>query len=155
MSKAPKPKGRKSTGEMKIVEDTISPVEVVETIYELPKAFFGKIVRNQEEKEKAIEELKNTIAEKMAQGKELSENETGFKLSLEPKVNVFIPRSKQDPKGAVETVSINGYRYEIMKGTSVDVPKSVANILFNFLKSEELLIDSSIENDNDKKAALD
>lgn len=155
MSKAPIPRGRKVTGEKEVVETTISPVEKTVMTEDFPQLFFGKAVKSFEEKEQAINDFSKVIAEKLEKGIELSENETGFKLSLEPKRTVFIPRSKQDPKGAAETVTINGYKYLIKKGMSADVPKSVAEILFNFLKSEEILIDSSIENDTDKKAALD
>lgn len=163
MSKeAPTPKGRKSTGEIdKEVVETINEVEstmvepnspVVEETY--PKNFFGIIVKSNLELEEAKKTLDKTIKNKMLKGKEFTELETGYKLSLEPKVSVFIPREKKDPKGASETVTVNGYKYTIRKGVRVLIPKSAADILDRHLMSENVLVEKSIENDDEKVRTL-
>ncbi len=51
------------------------------------------------------------------------------KLSKQPKVRIFIPLEKGESKNAVETVILNGYRLNIKKGSYVDVPQQVADII--------------------------
>lgn len=50
-------------------------------------------------------------------------------LDKQKKKEVFIPLEGKEPVGAVETVIINGYRFDIMKGVKVEVPEQVADIL--------------------------
>lgn len=58
-------------------------------------------------------------------------------LDKEEKISIVIPKGKFDAKGAVETVTINGYRLKIAKGTPVPVPMSVYKILAEYLNIED------------------
>lgn len=50
-------------------------------------------------------------------------------LSRQPKVRMMIPLDPGESKGAYRTVSINGYRFDIMKNVMVDLPRAVADLL--------------------------
>lgn len=50
-------------------------------------------------------------------------------LWSQPLVNFLIPLSFGEKRGAYETVTMNGYRLNIMKGVMVEIPKDVANLL--------------------------
>lgn len=55
-------------------------------------------------------------------------------LEAEPKVGVFIPLERGEPKGTQLPVEINGYRMNVPKGVpNVQVPKSVAEIIWQSL----------------------
>jgi hypothetical protein len=159
--KAPKPKGRKASGELDetvVVESNVVETTKVESTtldaQSFPINFFGKVVKDQLELEEVKKSFDESIKDKMIKGIELTEYETGYKLSLEPKVSIFIPRVKGDPAGAAETATVNGYKYVIKKGVRVLLPRTVGKIIDNHLMSEDLLIDESIENNEDKKSAL-
>lgn len=50
-------------------------------------------------------------------------------LDAAPKVSFLVPRSEGEDPRVTETVQINGYKYEIMKGHMVTIPKPVADLL--------------------------
>lgn len=55
-------------------------------------------------------------------------NNTRDALELQPKVGVRLPKAgKNEPN--FETVQINGYTYQIMRGHDVLVPQAVRDIL--------------------------
>lgn len=56
------------------------------------------------------------------------------KLAAEPKVRVFIPLASGEKQGVTQSVILNGYPMYIRKGTYVDVPQSVAEVLEAKLK---------------------
>jgi hypothetical protein len=51
------------------------------------------------------------------------------KLAQEPKVRVFIPLAPGEKQGVTQSVILNGYPIYIRKGSYVDVPQSVAEVL--------------------------
>lgn len=59
------------------------------------------------------------------------------KLALQPKVRIMIPRKSEEAKGITESVILNGYRINIRKGSYVDVPESVAKIIFDAQEQTE------------------
>lgn len=63
-------------------------------------------------------------------------NEMKKVLDAQPRVQMYIPKEPKEPNGAVETVQINGYRMEIQKGTMVNVPKQVFDILSEYMGIE-------------------
>jgi hypothetical protein len=50
-------------------------------------------------------------------------------LAAQPKVRVFIPLASGEKQGVTQSVVLNGYPMYIRKGTYVDVPQSVAEVL--------------------------
>lgn len=59
-------------------------------------------------------------------------------LDKQDKVKIFIPLEGKEPKGAVETVIVNGYRFDIMKGVKVEVPEQIADIIHDSMhKTDE------------------
>ena len=60
---------------------------------------------------------------------------TKQRLAKEPKVGIIIPLEQGEKQGAVKTVNINGYRFEIMKNTFVQLPKSVFEVLAHSMKA--------------------
>jgi len=50
-------------------------------------------------------------------------------LSLQPKVRILIPRGQNERMGTTQSVILNGYRLNIMKGVYVNVPKQIADII--------------------------
>lgn len=50
-------------------------------------------------------------------------------LAAQPKVSFLIPLGFGEKKGAYETVIMNGYRLNIMKGVMVEIPRQVAELL--------------------------
>ena len=70
-------------------------------------------------------------------------------LDKQPKVKVFVPRDFGEKAGAVLPVTINGYRYSILKGVMVDVPQGVYEVIQNSLEmtdraGQEFLLDRTI-----------
>lgn len=53
------------------------------------------------------------------------------KLWRQPLVQFMIPLGFGEKRGAFESVILNGYRLNIMKGVMVEIPKQVAEILAN------------------------
>lgn len=51
------------------------------------------------------------------------------RLDAQPKVRFLIPLGIGERKGAIETVQMNGYRLNILKGVLVDLPEQVAELL--------------------------
>ena len=54
-------------------------------------------------------------------------------MDEEKKFTIVVPKGKFDPVGAVESVTINGLRFEILKGTPVEVPESIYLTLCEWL----------------------
>lgn len=54
-------------------------------------------------------------------------------LANEPKISYIIPLGFGEKMGAYETVSINGYKLTIQKGTRVEIPLSMAKLLDEYL----------------------
>ena len=50
-------------------------------------------------------------------------------LATRPRVTFLIPRKEGEPANIVETVIMNGWRFNIKKGEYVDIPIDVADIL--------------------------
>lgn len=61
-------------------------------------------------------------------------------LAAQPKVRIMIPREKNDPIGAFETVQINGYTFQIIKGEYVEVPEQIATIIMESQQQTEQAI---------------
>jgi hypothetical protein len=57
-------------------------------------------------------------------------------LASEPKVRVFIPLASGEKQGVTQSVILNGYPLYIRKGTYVNVPESVAEVLETKLKEK-------------------
>lgn len=51
------------------------------------------------------------------------------KLDAQPKVRVFIPLAPGEKQGVTQSVILNGYPMYIRKGSYVDVPQAVAEVL--------------------------
>lgn len=51
------------------------------------------------------------------------------KLNACKKVTVRIPVDKQNPKDTDVVVQLNGYVYQIKRGTTVEVPEPIAKLL--------------------------
>jgi hypothetical protein len=51
------------------------------------------------------------------------------KLASQPKVRVFIPLAAGEKQGVTQSVVLNGYPMYIRKGSYVEVPQSVADVL--------------------------
>lgn len=76
-------------------------------------------------------------------------------LAKQPKVAFLIPLSEGEKNGAFETVQINGYRMVIKKGTMVQIPQQVAEILADHYRiSSEAGQDYRIDRDSKVKDAL-
>lgn len=76
-------------------------------------------------------------------------------LAKQPKKSIIIPISKGEKRGkAIETVILNGYRYEIQKGVYVDVPEQVAEVIMNHYQQTEEALDNEFRLDkaNEEKA---
>jgi len=52
-------------------------------------------------------------------------------LDKEVKVRIKVPIDPQNPEDKVVPVTINGYRYEIVRGETIEVPNAVADVLAN------------------------
>src|SRR2546426_119889 len=50
-------------------------------------------------------------------------------LDAQPKVSIYVPLEPGDPPGTQYSGAINAYRWNIPKGTYVDVPQSIAEII--------------------------
>lgn len=80
-------------------------------------------------------------------------------LDAQPKVKVMIPfDAGVDPAMAKKIpfiVNLNGYRYEIQRGTFVDVPQQIAEIVMERLESEGRIGEEyRLDRNADKQAAL-
>ena len=56
------------------------------------------------------------------------------KLAAQPKVRIFIPLAPGEKQGVTQSVILNGYPMYIRKGSYVEVPQSVADVLETKLK---------------------
>lgn len=80
---------------------------------------------------------------------------TKAKLEQEEKINFYLPLADGEKVGAIETVTINGYRTVVKKGVMQQLPKSIVNILAEHLKiSAEAGKQMLIDRDNDTIKAL-
>lgn len=76
-------------------------------------------------------------------------------LAKQPKVAFLIPLSDGEKNGAYETVQINGYRMVIKKGTMVQIPQQVAEILADHYRiSSEAGQEYRMDRDDKTKDAL-
>ena len=73
-------------------------------------------------------------------------------LDQQPKVSFLIPLGFKEKKGTIETVILNGYRFEIKKGVMVQIPKQVAEVL---AESYELEMDAGEQFRTDREKTLD
>lgn len=71
-------------------------------------------------------------------------------LASQPKIRVIVPLSDGEKKGSTQSVILNGYRLNILKGVYVDVPIQVAEVLneSNSVKLELSDHELRIHNDN-------
>jgi alpha-galactosidase/6-phospho-beta-glucosidase family protein len=78
---------------------------------------------------------------------------TKSELDKQHKVRMFVPLESGEPTGTILPVNVNGHRYNVPKGHTVEVPQTVAEII-----SESLNVPlSNLDLNNapsDKKAAL-
>lgn len=63
--------------------------------------------------------------------KKIKEDAKGVKESLksQPKVYAFIPLAKGETEGAVQPFNIGKYRFTVLKGKKVKVPKQVGELI--------------------------
>lgn len=74
-------------------------------------------------------------------------------LDKQPKVKMFVPLENGEPAGTILPVNINGHRYNVPKGQTVDVPQTVAEVIAESLRLPVSSLDLSAAG-QDKKAAL-
>ena len=82
------------------------------------------------ESKKVVEEVKIPIADQA----ESDIRETKKTLDAEPKVHFMIPLAEGEKPGATHDCFINGYKVSVTKGTMVQIPQSVANLLAEHYK---------------------
>lgn len=93
-------------------------------------------------------------------GTSLTEGQLEVKRILDgqPKVSFYIPLDEGEKKGAYRSVTINGYRCEIKKGTMVSVPEAIFNILKDSYQLESEALHDNPTNlelaDSEKRKAL-
>lgn len=76
------------------------------------------------------------------------------KLAAEDKVRVFIPLAAGEKQGVTQSVILNGYPMYIRKGTYVEVPASVADVLEAKLKHKMSVENHPSRITNDGKVEL-
>ena len=80
---------------------------------------------------------------------------TKKKLDAEEKIHFMVPLAEGEKAGAVHECFINGYRVAVPKGTMVQIPKSIANLLAEHYKVNlEVGAQYRIDNDSKKQDAL-
>lgn len=100
----------------------IADVEKLKADLETEKTkLANSVVNTDKAKKEADEKAEVFIQRKLKATKEV--------LDKQPKVMTMIPLGFNEKPGAVETVTVNGYRYDIKKGVYVKVPETVANII--------------------------
>lgn len=82
---------------------------------------------------KALDLARELSERNVAREAEGDAKRTKRKLAAEETTKFMIPLGIGERHGAVETVTINGYRLSIKKGMLVEIPLSVANILMEHL----------------------
>ena len=139
--------------EDKIIETKEETVETTNQVSDTNEELLAKILKAQEELDKKAEELNSKISEldekekaldaksleidsKLKELPEISEKELmeealsiGEVLKKEEQVTIVVPKSELNPNDLVVPVTINGYTYQIKRGESVSVPKTVVDIL--------------------------
>jgi len=75
------------------------------------------------------EVMKKVIEQHKSKAEKMKEN-----LHSQPKVTIMIPLDNGEAEGATLPVTLNGYKYTIMKNVYVEVPKQVAEVVMNSLK---------------------
>ena len=60
------------------------------------------------------------------------------KLAKQPRVKILIPLEGKEKMGSTESVILNGYRLNILKGVYVDVPEQVAGIIMESQKQTRI-----------------
>lgn len=75
---------------------------------------------------------------------------------IQPLVRVIIPRSKEEPEGAVHPFCVNQFKFYVRKGGYVDVPESVADMILDaYQQSEAVLRDHELNMNNNSKAQIE
>jgi hypothetical protein len=77
-------------------------------------------------------------------------------LDQQPKVLFMIPLSDgEDPRKAIQTVTMNGYKFTIQKGVYVSIPQPVADLLQeNQTAFQRQFADKRLDLNQDKGSAL-
>jgi|SRR3989344_5548173 len=76
-------------------------------------------------------------------------------LLSQPKVRMFVPRSENEHKTILQSVTLNGYRLDFPKQAYLDVPQQVAEVLKESLnQTEKALAQFTVLGHKDKEAAL-
>ena len=70
------------------------------------------------------------------------------------KVRTMIPRAPKEGKMVFASVNLNGYRLDFPKGTYIDVPKQVADVLNDSVNQTESALDNFQINTTQKEEAL-
>lgn len=76
-------------------------------------------------------------------------------LAKESRLPIFIPLEVGEPKGSYRSVTINGYRCEVMKGVMVQVPESIHSLIMNSMETTALATDVDENLDRANQAKLD
>jgi hypothetical protein len=84
-----------------------------------------------EEQEDAIPEVIKAEELKLESRAALGSKAQAMKetLSKQPKVRIFVPLASGEKQGVTQSVILNGYPIYIRKGTYVDVPQQIADVL--------------------------
>lgn len=77
-------------------------------------------------------------------------------LDSQPKVSIMIPFEKGEKKGAVQPFCMNGYKFTVPKGTMVQVPEQVAEMISERFKVDLEIRGRSLDQQSgDRKTALE
>lgn len=77
----------------------------------------------------SAEVVKQVVADHKTSAERMKEN-----LHSQPKVTIMIPLDPGEAEGATIPVTLDGYKYTIMKNVYVEVPKQVADVVMNSLR---------------------
>lgn len=66
-------------------------------------------------------------------------------LAKQPKVKILIPLESKEKIGATESVILNGYRVNILKGVYVEVPEQVAEVIMDSQKQTRKALDHALK----------
>lgn len=75
-----------------------------------------------------------TIRAEVAKNHQTKAEKMRDQLHAQPKVTIMVPLDSGEPEGTTIPVTLNGYRYTIMKNVYVEVPMQVAAVIMNSLK---------------------
>lgn len=107
-------------------------------------------VKTETKSEKPVQNIKDTNDEYMKSVLKVKEV-----VNKERKVSIHIPLSQGEKRGeAIETVTINGYSWNIRKGEMVEVPLSVYKILADSMGLVSAADEFKVDRDNETVEAL-